>query len=126
MVKAGHGDQEIATTLTAKGYHSPQSDQVLVNTVINIRLSGRLLRDPGRSYPRNVEGFLSVSQMAKKIGVTPAWIHVRIRNGTIEIKKDSQFNCYLFPDTADEFAKLKSIISDSQSKSSFSQGHQDA
>lgn len=123
MVKAGIGDQEIAATLTGKGFRSPKSDQVLVNTVINIRLSKGLLRDPGRSYPRNVSEFLSVSQMAKKLGVTPAWIHARIGNGTIEIEKDGQFNCYLFPDTADEFAKLQRLVSASQAKSSISKRH---
>jgi DNA invertase Pin-like site-specific DNA recombinase len=126
LVQEGHSDQVIATTLTGQGFHSPKSDQVLVNTVINIRLLKRLFRDANRSYPRKVEGFLSVSQMAKKLGVTPAWIHVRIGNGTIEIEKDPQFNCYLFPDTAEEFAKLQRLTSNSRSKSSFSRGHQDA
>ena len=120
MVKEGIGDQEIAATLTGNGFCSPKSDRVLVNTVINIRLSKGLLREPGRSYPRNVTGFLSVTQMAKKLGVTPAWIHARIGSGTIEIEKDGQFNCYLFPDTADEFAKLQHLVSNSQTKSSIS------
>jgi len=120
MVKEGIGDQEIAATLTGNGFCSPKSDQVLVNTVINIRLSKGLLRDPGRSYPRSVTGFLSVSQMAKKLGVTPAWIHARIGNGTIEVEKDGQFNCYLFPDTVDELAKLQRLVSNSQAKSSIS------
>jgi len=65
MVKEGFGDQEIAATLTGNGFCSPKSDQVLVSTVINIRLSKGLLRDPGRSYPQNVTGFQCLSNGKK-------------------------------------------------------------
>jgi hypothetical protein len=126
MTVAGHSDQNIAKTLTAQGYHSPKGDTVLVSTVRTIRLSNGQLHQPDRSYPRNVAGYLSVSQMAKKLGVTPSWIHARIRNGTIQVEKDSQLHCYLFPDTTDQLAELERLIPTSQSKSSFSQGHHDA
>jgi DNA invertase Pin-like site-specific DNA recombinase len=122
MTKEDHSDQAIAESLTSAGHRSPRSTSVLVSTVANIRLSLGLLRQGSRSYPREVKGFLSVSQMAKKLGVRPGWIHNRIRNKTIEIKKDRQHNCYLFPDTAAEFKSLKRVVNESQTKTAFRRG----
>jgi len=64
--------------------------------------------------------------MAKKPGVTPSWIHARIRNGTIQVEKNAELHCYLFPDTTDQVAELKRLIPAPQSNSSFSQEHHDA
>lgn len=126
LASVGHSDQEIATTLTSQGYRSPKSDTVLVSTVRTIRLSKGQLQQPERSYPRNVPGFLSVSQMAKKLGVRQSWIHARIRSGTIQVEKNAELHCYLFPDTPDQLAKLERIVTDFQSNSGFSQVHHDA
>ena len=109
LARAGAADAAIATQLTAAGHRSPKSDVLLESTVKNIRLSGGIMHRPCQSHPRRIAGFLTVPQVAKKLGISRSWIHDRLRNGTISVKKDAATGCYLFPDkpeTLDSFRRL--------------------
>jgi hypothetical protein len=62
-----------------------------------------------QSHPRRIEGFLTVPQLAKELGITVHFIYDRIHKGTIEIVKDQATGLYLFPDrpaTIKQFRKL--------------------
>lgn len=85
--KANIIDEEIALELTQLGYRSPRGKIVLPSTVETIRLKNRLLSVRSQSHPIRVKGFLSVSQIAEKIGVTPHWIYDRIRGGANKNQK---------------------------------------
>ena len=103
-------DEEIATRLTEKGYRSPMRPIVLPSTVRRIRLSHGVVHTPHQSHPRKVPGYLSVSQIAKQIGVSAHWLYDRIHNGRIQIAKDPRIRGYLFPDTLamlDQLQQLK-------------------
>ncbi len=126
LARAGENDHSIAERLTKLGHRSPRSTKVLPSTVSRIRLSHGILQTSGRSCPRRVPGFLTVSELAKKLGVSVAWIHNRIINGTIKVEKDPQVNCYLFPDTPETLSELNHVIDESSQKSRFSKGHQNA
>jgi hypothetical protein len=84
--------------------------KVLPSTVRTIRLKHRIFQKRSQSHPRRVHGYLSVSQIAQAVGVTPHWIYDRIYNGTIQISKDPQRKVFLFPDataTLEQFQALK-------------------
>jgi hypothetical protein len=107
---AGLSDEEIAQELTQQGYRSPMSQEVLPSTVQGIRLKHRLFQKRSQSHPRQVDGYLTVSQVARALDVPPHWIYDRIYNGTIEIAKDPHRGWFLFPDvptTLDQFRRLK-------------------
>lgn len=104
---AGRSDEEIAAELTQQGCRSPQRTTVLPSTVRGIRLQHRILRTASQSHPRRVPGWLTVSQLAKKLGASPQWIYDRIYNGSIRIQKDPVRHTYLFPDTAKTLAQFK-------------------
>jgi DNA invertase Pin-like site-specific DNA recombinase len=94
----GQTDEEIAATLTRRGYRSPQRAAVLPSTVRILRLRHRLLRDRSQSHPRQIPGYLTVSQIAQSLGIKAHWIYDRIHNGTIQVSIDSKTGLYLFPD----------------------------
>jgi DNA invertase Pin-like site-specific DNA recombinase len=96
--KAGQTDEEIAGQLSAAGYRSPRHAAVLPSTVRAIRLRHRLLRERRQSHPRHIPGYLTVSQVAHAVGLTPHWIYDRIHNGTIQMSRDRKTHLYLFPD----------------------------
>ena len=109
MARKGQADDAIAKQLTELGHRSPQSNVVLESTVRNIRLSHRILHVTHQSHPRHVPGFLTIPQLSEKLGISRSWIHDRIRNGTIKVRKDASVGCYLFPDkpeTLDQFRQL--------------------
>ena len=125
MAREGQSDQSIADLLTSQGHRSPMAETVLLSTVRNVRLSKGILLRPSQSHPRRVPGFLTIPQLAKKLGVSRSWIHDRIRNGTIKAEKDAKAKCYLFPDTPETIAEFHSIITAFKQKSGCRKGHQD-
>lgn len=128
MTTEGHSDAAIAEHLTAGGHRSPRADKVLESTVRLTRLRLGILRTAHQSHPRRVEGFLTISQLAKKLGVKRWWISDRIHNGTIKAKMDEEKKCYLFPDTPETLAKLKALVREyqgKQKKTGCGKGHQD-
>ncbi len=106
----GVPDEAIAEQLTTLGHRSPMRTTVLASTVKTIRLRHRIFQKRSQSHPRRVRGFLSVSQIAEAVSVTPHWIYDRIYNGTIRVSKDPQRKVFLFPDvpaTLEQFQALK-------------------
>lgn len=94
-------DKDIAAELTELGYRSPMKSIVIPSTVRTIRLKHRIFHVRSQSHPTSVAGFLTISQLAKKIGVTPHWIYDRIHNGRIKIiKSNVSKKFYLFPDSS--------------------------
>jgi len=125
MTAEGHSDAAIAEHLTATGHRSPRADRVLESTVRVTRLRLGILRTTHQSHPRHAEGFLTILQLAKKLGVSRWWISDRIRNGTIKAKKHEKKQCYLFPDTPAVLAELKALVAEYQSRVGCGKGHQD-
>jgi hypothetical protein len=94
LVKEGKSDEEIAALLTRKGHRSPRHATVLPSTVRILRLRHRQFRKRSQSHPRHVPGWLTVPQLAARVGVTPHWVYDRIHNGTIEVARDAQTKLY--------------------------------
>jgi len=109
LAQEGRGDQEIATALTQKGYRSPRRDVLRPSTVQTIRLRHRQLSPRGGTRPRHIPGYLTVTQVANRLGVPPHWVHDRIHNGTIALARDAETKLYLFPDKARTIAQLKQL-----------------
>ena len=110
MARKGQTDDAIAKRLTELGHRSPQSNVVLASTVRNIRLSHRILRVAHQSHPRRVPGFLTIPQLSEKLGISRSWIHDRIRNGTIKVRKDASIGCYLFPDKPETLERFRQLV----------------
>jgi DNA invertase Pin-like site-specific DNA recombinase len=98
LARRGQTDEEIAALLTEQGYRSPKHTTVLPSTVRILRLRHRLFRKRSQSHPRHIPGCLTVSQIARALGITPHWIYDRIHNGTITMTRDRDTKLYLFPD----------------------------
>ncbi len=125
MTAEGYSDAAIAEHLTEAGHRSPRADKVLESTVRLTRLRLGILRRTHQSHPRRVEGFLTIPQLAEKLGVSRWWISDRIRNGTIKARKHKNKHCYLFPDTPAMLAELKPLVAEYQSKTGCGRGYQD-
>jgi hypothetical protein len=111
LSQQGKTDQEIAQDLTESGFTSPRNTQgVLPSTVQTIRLKHRSLQQHHQSHPRQIPGYLTISQIAPKIGVTVDWLYHLISIGKIKIIKNNLTGLYLFPDqpeTLDLLLQLK-------------------
>jgi len=115
----GVSDEEIARQLTAQGYRSPMRDVVLPSTVQTIRLKHRLFQKRSQSHPRQIEGWLTVPQLAQRLQLTPHWLYDRIANGRIQVRKDAATGLYLFSDTPATLEALSALQSGKQAQVSF-------
>jgi hypothetical protein len=109
LARQGRSDEEIAALLTRRGYRSPKHAAVLPSTVRILRLRHRLFRTRSQSHPRHVCGSLTVSQVARSLGISPHWIYDRIHNGTIDVALDPERRLYLFPDRPGTIALVKQL-----------------
>ncbi len=106
---AGHTDAALAAQLTQQGYRSPQRPDVLPSTVQIIRLKHGLMQQRHQSHPRHVAGYLTVPQLARRLGVSPHWLYDRLANGQIQLEKDPTTGLYLFPDQPTTLEHLQQL-----------------
>jgi hypothetical protein len=113
LFKEGKTDRQIAGHLTQLGHRSPQRTHVLRSTVQTIRHRHGLLRGArvkGTSRAHHVPGFLTLSEVARKLEVPKPWMYNRIYIGAIQVVKNGRTGLYLFPDdpaTIERFRELK-------------------
>src|SRR5919197_1476691 len=107
----GKSDDAMAQQLTQHGYRSPSQPTVLPSTVKGMRLKLGLMHQRSQSHPRRIAGYLTVTQLAKALAVTPHWVYHQIKRGTVTITRDAVTGLYLFPDTPETleaFGQLRS------------------
>jgi len=125
LSQQGENDKSIAEQLTAQGYRSPMKPYVLSSTVQTIRLKHRLLQKQSQSHQLNKEGYLSVTQIAEKLGVDRHWVYDRIHNGRIKILRNIEANAYLFPDEHETIKQLNQLKNGQLYSVDFRKEHQD-
>jgi DNA invertase Pin-like site-specific DNA recombinase len=109
LARQGREDAAIAEELTRRGYRSPHGQTVLPSTVKHIRLRHGVSVERSRSYPRRIAGYLTVPQIARSLKVPMHWLHDRIHNGTIRVKKDRVRRLYLFPDRPETLTQFRQL-----------------
>jgi DNA invertase Pin-like site-specific DNA recombinase len=109
LARRGQSDAQIAERLTQHGFRSPHRPVVLPSTVKSIRLHHGLMVKRSQSHPRRIKGFLTLSQVAEQLQVSPHWIYDRIHNGTIQVNKDPEWQLYLFPDKPTTLARFRKL-----------------
>jgi hypothetical protein len=109
LFAAGHTDDAIAAQLTQQGYRSPQRSHVLPSTVRTIRLKHGCMQQRHQSHPRRVAGYLTVPQLARRLGVPHHWLYDRLANGQIQLAKDPTTGLYLFPDQPTTLEHLQQL-----------------
>jgi DNA invertase Pin-like site-specific DNA recombinase len=126
--KAQEADEDIAQELTRLGYRSPMSLSVLPSTVRIIRLKHGIIHKRSQSHPIKIDGFLTVTQLAKKVGVTAHWVYDRLHKGDIETQKVPLPNrlTYLFPDTENTIKMFQDFKNGLFKNLRFSEEYQDA
>ncbi len=89
--------------------------RLLPSTVKAIRLRHGVMAKRSQSHPRRIDGCLTVTQLASRLGVEPHWVYDRIHKGAIAVRRDAGTGLYLFPDrpgTLDMLEKLKAGTAD--------------
>ncbi len=121
--EAGRLDEEIAEELNVLGYRSPMADKVLRSTVRGIRLRHNVLQVKHQSHPRKVAGYLTVTQLSKRLDLEVHWFYDRIHKGTIAITKNER-GMFLFPDIPETLENFKELRDGKIQQLDYRRGHQ--
>ncbi len=118
LAKKGCSDDEIAAQLSSRGFRGPRGP-LLPEAVRRLRLESGIYRQPPR--PRHRPGYLTIRELADRLGVTRQWIHHRIRKGRIEVDRSKGF--YLFPDEPDTIKRMRQLQTGAAPKVNLRRGH---
>jgi hypothetical protein len=115
----GRNDEEIAAQLTAEGFRAAREREFIASAVQRIRLDHNWKRSAARfSMFLGIEGYVSVTALAIRLGTDRAWIGRRIRNGTIPashvIHHPSYAQAHLVQDDPELIARLRSELTQQQ------------
>jgi hypothetical protein len=94
---AGKAADVIARELTAAGFRSPMPQELLVSTGRGRRLKQRCVITRPQSPPRSIPGFLTVTQVAHRLGLSVPWLSDRLHTGQMRLQKDPATRLFLFP-----------------------------
>jgi hypothetical protein len=130
LARRGVDDAEIRRLLIVEGHRSPLcAEDVLLSTVRDIRRRNGIKVVPRQTRWPPIPGFVSVRTAASRLGVSPHWVHGRIRYGAIRTRREPSGR-YLFPDTQAAWDAMKQLRKgtikqvDLTQRRPHSQGHQ--
>jgi hypothetical protein len=105
----GLRDEAIAERLNGEGYFPCRGAAFTPHIVLKLRCRHRIYLGLGRLRRGELPRGHTIAAMARLLGVDPAWIYRRIRDGRIRIARDTQFGCYVFPPTRAAVDQLKRL-----------------
>ncbi len=82
LARQGFKDDDVAAQLSAEGFRSPMGLTLLPSTVKRIRLDHHIFQQRSQSHPRHIEGYLTVSQLAKMLNISKHWFYDQAKPGT--------------------------------------------
>ena len=95
-------DEHIAAQLTAEGFRSARSLEVYPSMVQKIRLDRGWKWPPGKhSQLLELEGYVTITRLAQRLGVNRSWVYRRIRNRKIDpscVMRHPRYNAILIRD----------------------------
>jgi DNA invertase Pin-like site-specific DNA recombinase len=110
LSRRGLTDREVARQLTDKGFRSPSRTVVLPATVRELRMRHGVVHAAGHPRAAHPCGYLTVTQLALRLGVRSHWIYDRIHSGIIQIVIDKKLKLYLFPDRSSTLKQFRQLI----------------
>ena len=110
LSRRGFTDREVAQQLTSSGFRSPSRTVVLPATVRELRMRHGVVHSAGHPRAAHPRGYLTVTELARKLGVRSHWIYDRIHNGIIQIVIDKKLQLYLFPDRSKTLEQFRQLI----------------
>lgn len=110
LSRRGFTDREVAQQLTSSGFRSPSRTVVLPATVRELRMRHGVVHSAGHPRAAHPCGYLTVTELARKLGIRSHWIYDRIHGGVIQIMIDKKLKLYLFPDRSKTLEQFRQLI----------------
>jgi hypothetical protein len=125
LAEQGLRDEALAECLNQEGYYPCRGAAFTACIVLKLRCRYGIRVGLGRLRRGDRPKGYTITAMARILGVDPAWIYRRLREGRIRMQRDLHFGCYLFPHTQRAVQQMKQLRKGSVCHVSFLQEHCD-
>lgn len=102
---------EVAERLNDENFIPCRGACFTARIVAKLKMRHGVISNPEKVRRGDVSWAYTVPEMARLIGTDPSWIYRKIGDGTIKIRRDLRYHCYLFPrdtKTAHAMKRLRS------------------
>jgi DNA invertase Pin-like site-specific DNA recombinase len=113
LYEQGLDDAQIAARLSQEGFRSARRSDVALNAVTTIRQAQGWHFKKGFRPLLESAGQLTVTGLARRLGVDYPWVYRRLRNGTIAaryVTRDLQTHRYLIQDDPELITRLQTLV----------------
>src|SRR5262249_51098336 len=108
--RARQSDEQIATALTALGYHAPLKQVLTTDSVRRIRLQHGIYSRRAEFYRQGVAGWITLGEATRRLGEHTGWAYYLVGRKRLIIERDPEVGLYLVPDKNTVLKKLKDLL----------------
>jgi hypothetical protein len=108
--RSGQSDEQIATEMTAAGYHAPLKRVLSVDSVVRIRHQHGVHSRKTEFLRQGLAGWITLGQAVERLGEHKAWAYYLIRKKRLLIDRDSEIGLYLVRDNKRILKSLKELF----------------
>jgi DNA invertase Pin-like site-specific DNA recombinase len=109
LASEGLRDEALAERLNEEGYYPCRGATFTPGIVLKLRCRHGIRVGLGRLRRGDKPKGYTITAMARLLKVDPAWIYRGLRRGRIQMERDVQFGCYLFPRSREALKRMKQL-----------------
>jgi DNA invertase Pin-like site-specific DNA recombinase len=109
LTEEGKALQEIAGTLNKEGFVPCRGDAFTARVLVKLNKRHGIVSKHMEVRRDGVTFAYTIREMAKRVKIDASWFYRKIADGSIRIKKDPIYGCYLFPKTKICIAQLTQL-----------------
>jgi hypothetical protein len=109
LAEQGLRDKALAERLNQEGYYPCRGDAFTPQIVLKLRCRYNIRVGLGRLRRGDRSHGYTMTAMARILGVHPSWIYRALYDGRLQIERDVDFGCYLFPHTQSAVEQMKRL-----------------
>jgi DNA invertase Pin-like site-specific DNA recombinase len=108
--RVGQSDQQIATELTAAGFHAPLQEGLSAASVYRIRQKHGVYSRKTEFLRRGLRSWMTLGQAVERLGEHTGWAYYLIRQGRLVIQRDREIGLYLVRENKKTLRDLKGLL----------------
>lgn len=125
LAEQGLRDEALAERLNQEGYYPCRGAAFTPQIVLKLRSRHGIRVGLGRLRRGDQPLGYTIAAMSRILGVQPAWIYRRLREGRIRMARNVHFGCYLFPRTQQAVKQMQQLHQGSVCHVTFPEEHCD-
>lgn len=109
LTEQGKALQQIVATLNDEGFVPCRGSSFTMQILVKLKNRHGIVSKHTEVRKGQVTFAYTIREMANRVGIDSSWFYRKIADGSIRIKKDPTYGCYLFPKTKKCISQLNRL-----------------